>query len=112
MQKQFFGFSNQQDNDSTEMIPERFKIDAFLVLIDVSKERMEKQELQRQKGLKLYFLLKNFFRSLLTGKTEIVTTLKKTTRFCRANSEKHKTKKLPSCTWTDQIRSDWTTDCN
>ena len=45
-------------------------------------------------------------------KTELVTTLKKTTRFCRANSEKHKTKKLPSCTWTDQIRSDWTTDCN
>ena len=38
MQKQFFGFSNQQDNDSTEMIPERFKIDAFLILIDVSKE--------------------------------------------------------------------------
>jgi len=48
MQKQFFGFSNQQDNDSTEMIPERFKIDAFLILIDVSKERLEKQELQRQ----------------------------------------------------------------
>ena len=67
MQKQFFGFSNQQDNDSTEMIPERFKIDAFLVLIDVSKERMEKQELQRQKGLNFFFKFsKTFLRFFKT----------------------------------------------
>ena len=39
MQKQFLGFANHLDNDTTEMIPDRFKIDAFLVLIDVSKEK-------------------------------------------------------------------------
>ena len=48
MQKQFLGFANHLDNDTTEMIPDRFKIDAFLVLIDVSKERAEKQPLSHQ----------------------------------------------------------------
>ena len=49
-QKQFLGFSNQQDNESTPMIPDKFKIDAFLILIDISKERLEKQPIQDQLG--------------------------------------------------------------
>ena len=32
------------------MIPDKFKIDAFLILIDISKERLEKQPIQDQLG--------------------------------------------------------------
>ena len=57
-QKQFLGFSNQQDNESTPMIPDKFKIDAFLILIDISKERLEKQPIQDQLGK--FFLFQQF----------------------------------------------------
>ena len=37
------------DNDASPKIPDKFKIDAFLVLIDISKERLEKQPLHQEK---------------------------------------------------------------
>ncbi|CAG5095953.1 Oidioi.mRNA.OKI2018_I69.XSR.g14414.t1.cds [Oikopleura dioica] len=49
-QKKFKGFANFHDTPEHEndKMPDKFKIDAFLLLIDVSKERHDKQPIENQ----------------------------------------------------------------
>ena len=58
-QRQFKGFSNDQDIEEADHMPDKFKIDAFLLLIDVSKDRTEKQPIEEQLEL-----AKNILKSM------------------------------------------------
>ena len=58
-QRVFKGFSNDHDHNNSEHMPDKFKIDAFLLLIDVSIDRSEKQPIEDQLEL-----AKNILRNM------------------------------------------------
>jgi hypothetical protein len=79
-QRQFKGFSTEQDIKRAQHMPDKFKIDAFLMLIDVSKDRTEKQPIEQQLEL-----AKNVLKSMKdVKKVPVVIAL---TKFDKIESE-------------------------